>query len=392
LQFIGRADTQVKIRGFRVELGEIESVVMECAEIKAAAVCLREDVPGVQQLVAYLVPRAADLIEHEKLQRHLRARLPAYMVPAIFEVLPRLPTLPSGKVDRKNLPIPRSSPLANQREIRIPETQLEEQIFAVWQRLFAPTTISSDDDFFRDLGGHSLLAARMVSELRKTPPLAGLSMLDVYNQPTIQGLAREVERRRRGCEGEVQSPNPIIHQSTPNSSTRSNSPAIRFWRHLFCGAAQLVSLVFIMSFFALQWLAPYLTYTILIEEEYDFKEAILGAFASLDCAPIRHARHTNPGQMAVIGRYKPGNYPLWGSYYFRFWLVTTIEAAVPVGYLAGTPLLSIYFRLMGRVSAEMYILIRTRLPSTTSSRLGTPRASTLIRISSFIPSGTWSVE
>src|SRR2546425_311528 len=49
----------------------------------------------------------------------------------------------------------------------------------------------------------------------------------------------------------------------------------------------------------------------------------------------------------VIGRYKPGAYPLWGAYYFRWWLVTTIEAAVPVGYLCGTPLLNIYLRLMG---------------------------------------------
>src|SRR2546423_10140581 len=49
----------------------------------------------------------------------------------------------------------------------------------------------------------------------------------------------------------------------------------------------------------------------------------------------------------VIGRYRAGAYPLWGVYYFRWWLVTTIEAAVPVGYLAGTPLLNIYLRLMG---------------------------------------------
>src|SRR5262249_49499441 len=49
----------------------------------------------------------------------------------------------------------------------------------------------------------------------------------------------------------------------------------------------------------------------------------------------------------VIGRYKAGTYPLWGTYYFRWWLVTTIEAAVPVGYLCGTPLLNIYLRLMG---------------------------------------------
>ena len=49
----------------------------------------------------------------------------------------------------------------------------------------------------------------------------------------------------------------------------------------------------------------------------------------------------------MIGRYRPGAYPLWGTFYFRWWFATTIEAAVPVGYLTGTPLLNIYLRLMG---------------------------------------------
>jgi acetyltransferase-like isoleucine patch superfamily enzyme len=49
----------------------------------------------------------------------------------------------------------------------------------------------------------------------------------------------------------------------------------------------------------------------------------------------------------MIGRYRAGAYPLWGSFYFRWWFTTTIEAAVPIAYLTGTPLLNIYLRLMG---------------------------------------------
>ena len=133
----------------------------------------------------------------------------------------------------------------------------------------------------------------------------------------------------------------------PRPSALGPRPLIPFWRHFFCGCAQLVSLIFILGFFALQWLAPYLTYTILIEEEYDFVEAILGAFASLILFYPVMLVIPIAVKWIVIGRYKAGAHPLWGTFYFRWWLTTTIEAAVPVGYLAGTPLLNIYLRLMG---------------------------------------------
>jgi non-ribosomal peptide synthetase-like protein len=120
-----------------------------------------------------------------------------------------------------------------------------------------------------------------------------------------------------------------------------------FWRHFWCGAAQLLSLTFILSFFALQWLAPYLTYTILVEEEYDFLTSVLGAFASLVLVYPVMLFLVIALKWLILGRYKPGIYPLWGFYFFRFWLVTAIEGTVPVSYLSGTPLLNIYLRLMG---------------------------------------------
>ena len=160
---------------------------------------------------------------------------------------------------------------------------------------------------------------------------------------------------RRGVSS-VSRPDPVGTHSTaspkspPESGTRWNAslPAeVPFWRHFFCGAAQLVSLFFILSFFALQWLAPYLTYTVLIEEDYDFLPAVLGSFASLIVLyPVMLAIPIVV-KWVMIGRYRPGAYPLWGTYYFRWWFTTTIEAAVPVGYLTGTPLLNIYLRLMG---------------------------------------------
>jgi non-ribosomal peptide synthetase-like protein len=346
LEFLGRLDGQVKIRGFRVELSEIESVLMEEATVKAAAVNVREELPGVQQLVAYVVPRAGEAMDKSGIRARLQARLPSYMVPSRLELLATLPTLPSGKVDRKALPPPREPDAAPGVPIAEAHTALERQLMAEWQALFPGVPISPRDDFFLDLGGHSLLAARMVSRLRKTSAFSALSMLDVYQNPTISSLAARFELlENAGTKGQYAEPPPA---ASPDGEAAEPAPdTVPFLRHFLCGMAQLVSLVFILGFFALQWLAPYLAYTILIEEEFDVPAAIMCALASLILIYPLMLIIPIVIKWLVIGRYKPGAYPLWGVYYFRWWLVTTIETAVPVGYMSGTPLLNIYLRMMG---------------------------------------------
>lgn len=343
LEFLGRIDSQVKIRGFRVELTEIEAVLLALTEVKSAAVTVFETAPGLQQLVAYIVPDTSATFDSQRAVAYLKSRLPAYMVPTVFEILPALPTFPSGKINRRALPVPLRTP--SQRTVQPPVGSIEKVLVETWEKLFCVDAISTTDDFFTDLGGHSLLAAKMVSELRQCAGFEALSMADVYQYATPAALADELTRRSRKVSSPVSlSPCPDTHLPIP------------FWRHFFCGLGQLLSLVFVLSFFALQWLAPYLTYTVLVEEEFDFVPAVVGALASLVLLYPVMLSLTIAFKWLVIGRYKPGSYPLWGWYYFRFWLVTSIEATVPVSYLAGSPFLPLYLRLMGaRIGQDVFL-------------------------------------
>ena len=352
LEFLGRADGQVKLRGFRVELSEIESELLQCPGVLAAAVAVREDVPGVQQLIGYVVPRIGCIVDEEQLRATLRGKLPVYMIPSMFETMDSFPTLTSGKVDRKQLPAPRrrvTSPSEASAKDWIPQDGIESQLASAWNQVFAPVVAEPDADFFLDLGGHSLLAARMVSLLRKSSELEDVSMLDVYNHPTIEKLAAALRQRH------LQS----AEAGTGSTSSLPEPRAIHrvsSWQHFVGGTVQACGLYFVVGFFSLQWLAPYLTYTYLMDDEYHVTEAVAIALATLVLLyPVMLALSIAI-KWLVLGRVRPGRYPLWGGYFLRWWFVEAIRSIVPTNYLTGTPLLCLYYRLMGaRIGANVHL-------------------------------------
>ncbi len=349
IDFLGRIDAQVKLRGFRIELTEIEAALAEQPGVLAAAVALREDVPGVQYLVGYIVPRSdANPPSDDELKAALRQRLPAYMVPAVIDAIEELPRLTSGKLDRKALPAPRPREAPAGAGVTLPRTDIERALAAIWNELFAPTPVSIGDNFFLDLGGHSLLAARMVSAMRRDPRFERLSMLDLYNFPTIAALAQRLE------EAPAKAVAAAAKAAVVDTAAVVHRPSSR--AHYFCGLMQLGTLYFVLGLFSLQWLAPYLTYSWMIDDEYPVIEAVLGSLASLIVVYPVMLVASIVVKWTVIGRYKPGDYPLWGAYYFRWWLVNAFQSVVPVSYLAGTPLLNWYYRVMGaHIGSNVYL-------------------------------------
>jgi amino acid adenylation domain-containing protein len=190
LHFLGRTDDQVKVRGFRIEPGEIESLLRRHPSVRDAVVAVREDVPGDRRLVAYVVSEDGDRCI-EPLRAALRAELPAYMVPSAFVALDALPIGPSGKIDRRVLPAPRSNdaPAAG-----VPLSRREAEVAEVWREVLGADAIAPDDNFF-DLGGNSLLLIRLAGRL-KDQLGSTATAVDLFRFPTVRTLAAHLAADR----------------------------------------------------------------------------------------------------------------------------------------------------------------------------------------------------
>ena len=192
IEYLGRLDYQVKIRGQRIELGEIEATLDKHAGVGQSVVMAREDTPGDQRLVAYVVPRQA-APSTEELKEHLSRELPAYMVPSAFVFLEALPLTSSGKVDRKLLPVPERSD--SKATYVAPRTATEEILAGIWGKVLGLERVGVHDNFF-ELGGHSLLATRLISRIRGAFQVE-LPLRCLFEAPTVASLAENIETARR---------------------------------------------------------------------------------------------------------------------------------------------------------------------------------------------------
>nr|POE53254.1 nonribosomal peptide synthetase dtxs1 [Quercus suber] len=201
---LGRKDTQVKIRGNRVELGEVECRVQDCIPncLNVAAEVIQP--PGSRNpiLAAFLClrdsPSAARpqrISMSEDAMAKLSELLPAYMIPTVFFSLPKLPSTPSGKVDRKELRDVGNSQSLEQIVLtssggkQRPRSDAERNLCNLWAKVldFDANSIGMDDRFFR-LGADSISAMRLVVAARR----AGirLSITDVFRNLTLHELSQ----------------------------------------------------------------------------------------------------------------------------------------------------------------------------------------------------------
>ncbi|HEX3525995.1 MAG TPA: condensation domain-containing protein, partial [Thermoanaerobaculia bacterium] len=204
LDYLGRLDDQVKIRGFRIELGEVQAALASHSSLADAAV-VASGKTGEKRLIAYVVPHfGEEAASATELRRHLKARLPEFMLPSAFVELPELPLTPNGKLDKKALPVPEdphppgpplpspSLPPGEGGTVSLkedngePRTPAEAILVRIWAQLLRLPRVGIHDNFF-ELGGDSILSLQVASRARAE----GLKIKsrDLFQHQTVAQLA-----------------------------------------------------------------------------------------------------------------------------------------------------------------------------------------------------------
>ena len=196
----GRKDSQVKVRGFSVSVAEIEAALLTLGTIKEAVVMAREDRPGNLRLVAYVVPARQPAPSITALRSFLQAKLPDYMVPSAFVFLDVLPTLPTGKVDRRGLPAPGSARPELGTSFVGPRTPVEQGLTEIWAEVLGLDQVGIQDNFL-DLGGDSLLASQVISRMIRTFRVE-LPIRSLLEASTVADMAVAITQDRAKSAGQ----------------------------------------------------------------------------------------------------------------------------------------------------------------------------------------------
>jgi benzoate-CoA ligase len=98
--FLGRNSDMIKAGGIWVSPAEVEAVLIEHPDVLEAAVVGARDASGLEQTVAFLVPRQGSTIDPDSIDAHCRARMAAFKRPKRIDIVAELPKTATGKIQR----------------------------------------------------------------------------------------------------------------------------------------------------------------------------------------------------------------------------------------------------------------------------------------------------
>ncbi len=174
--------------------------------------------------------------------------------------------------------------------------------------------------------------------MRKEGNVSGASLRDVYTHRPLQKL---ITHWQTTVDDVAAEPN--------KESTYYKASSFSYYT---CWLAQTISLFFIYGLFASQIYLPYLSYYYVTTEYESHTLGILASIGLFCLIPPILSLISLLAKWLIIGKYKQGSYPLWGTYFFKWWLVEKLESLVQINFLNGTPIYRSYIRLKGAKIGE----------------------------------------
>ncbi|XP_044717203.1 AMP-binding enzyme domain-containing protein [Hirsutella rhossiliensis] len=206
LNIFGRMNREIKLRGYRMDLAAIEKSILDyCPEVMMASVQVVKE-----SLVAFVAPNT---IQGRLIRERISKDLPSYSVPTLFTALNNLPLNANGKVDHAQV----LEQFCNEDNESVPEATLQTEPDIFVDGLPESPGIDADTTFY-DAGGHSILLTALHKKLALQYPGSGISLLDVFYNPTIRRQAAHLADLVA-----VNSPPPCTVSDESLSMTRTHS-------------------------------------------------------------------------------------------------------------------------------------------------------------------------
>lgn len=323
LYFQGRADDQVKVGGRRIELGEVDSALVNLPGVSGGAAAVRRTASGTPMLVGYIASANPDF-DVAAARTHLAQALPAALVPRLV-LLDELPTRTSGKVDRNALPWP--PPGYQDSEPDLGGTM--GWLAGLWRDVLGAVVDGPEADFFA-LGGGSLSAAQLVAALRGRYPQ--LTVAQLYDHPRLGSLAEFLDEQKPSV-----AVTPRDVKPTP-TSTQAAQVLLSVPLATLTGLQWVTWLALINNVAAtlhpLPWLVPVSWWLVAV------------AFV-LFITPVGRMGIAVLGARTLLSGLEPGTYRRGGSEHLRVWLAERLADASGAENLAGAPWLVYYARALG---------------------------------------------
>ncbi|MEV0693108.1 Pls/PosA family non-ribosomal peptide synthetase [Streptomyces sp. NPDC050388] len=252
-----------------------------------------------------------------------------------------------------------------------PSPDTERNLAEVLAGVVGVEQVSVDANFFDDLGANSLVMAQFCARVRKRADLPSVSIKDVYHHRTIHSLAAALTDAGTGI---TATPSPA--GSPGRASSESATPGSTL-QYTLCGVLQFLLflgysfLIAILTERGYLWISAGSNVT-----DIYLRSVVFGGvgFVGMCTFPVA-------AKWILIGRWKEGDFPVWGLAYLRFWTVKVLLHANPMVFFVGNPLYVLYLRALGaRIGPGVTILSRNVPVCTDLLTIG---AGTVIRKESY---------